>query len=426
MSLFNVNLLSMFGGRCAITSITTVASHAFLGTSNRWLLVNDFVIVIVFELKFHCRMMIRMHLDTLVNYQATLSLPKARLVSLQNDAIRSGRVSLISCGCPCSVASVVTHADISRQNLYISGCTDGSLGVWDRSKKAVVRVQHTGVPIASLAAAPSGSFYAVGHSTGMLSFWNCKDLLEGKEASQQSALKPSTAVDDFSLQENSCFNITLTLLPGCPSINVSYFRVTLVGELAEVSASLSHSIDGSRAFQARVPLVFKIKSPVPLGPLSKLTLAVDSIVADLRSMFSHVTVSFLGDTRFTFKPQGEGPPVPVLSYFIADKAGSSTQDFTVHVFTGGDFGAGTDSKIAIIIRGVDGEVRLALNQSLTHADAFERGCHDVFFFSLPHADRVGEVCRIVMIVVAIYYFSSNSRHAHTSICLISHAHSPGT
>lgn len=353
--------------------------------------------------------MIRMHLDTLVNYQATLSLPKARLVALQNDTIRSGRVSLICCGCPSSVSSVVTHADLSRQNLYISGCVDGSLGVWDRSKKAIVRVQHTGVSIASLSAAPSGSFYAVGHSTGMLSFWNCKDLLAGKEASQQSTLKSSTAVDDLSLQENSYFNITLTLLSGCPSINVSYFRITLVGELAEVSASLSHSIDGSRVFQPGVPLVFKIKSPVSLGPLSKLTLAVDSIVADLRSMFGHVTVSFLGDTKFTFKTQGEGPPVPVLSYFIAEKGGSSCQDFTVHVYTGGDFGAGTDSKIAIIVRGVDGEVRLALNQSLTHADAFERGQHDVFFFSLPPAERVGEVCRIVMIIVAIIFLKQLSR-----------------
>ncbi len=345
--------------------------------------------------------MVRLLLDTLINYQATLSLPKARLLSLQNDVIRSGRVSLISCGCPSSIAAVVTHADLSRQNLYISGGSDGSLGVWDRSKKALIRVQHTGVPIVSLAVAPSGSFYAVGHATGMLSFWNCKDLLAGKEASFKALPKASVTTVELSQQQNDCYHVTLVLLPGCPPINVTYCRVTLAGDLAEVSASLLHSIDGARTFQAGLPLVFKIDSPVLLGPLSKLTLSVDSIVADVRSMFSHVSVSCRGDTRFTFKPQGEGPPVPVLTYFIADKVGVSSQDFIVHVYTGGDFGAGTDSKIMMNVRGVDGETRLTLQKSLTHADAFERGHHDVFFFSLPPSERVGEVCVTVMSSVYI-------------------------
>jgi hypothetical protein len=346
-------------------------------------------------------MMVRLLLDTLINYQATLLLPKARLLALQNDVIRSGRVSLISCGCPSSIAAVVTHAELSRQNLYISGGSDGSLGVWDRSKKALIRVQHTGVPIVSLSAAPSGSFYAVGHATGMLSFWNCKDLLAGKEASSKAISKASTTAAEQLQQQNDCYHVTLVLLAGCPPINVSYCRVTLVGDLAEVSASLLYSIDGSRTFQAGLPLVFRIDSPVSLGPLSKLTLAVDSIVADVRSMFSHVSVSCRGDIRFTFKPQREGPPVPVLTYLIADKVGVSSQDFTVHVYTGGDFGAGTDSKITMNVRGVDGEMRLALQQSLTHSDAFERGHHDAFFFSLPPTERVGEVCVTMTFIMAI-------------------------
>ncbi len=35
VSSFNVNLLSLFGGRCAVTSITVVGSDAFVGTSSR-------------------------------------------------------------------------------------------------------------------------------------------------------------------------------------------------------------------------------------------------------------------------------------------------------------------------------------------------------------------------------------------------------
>ena len=331
--------------------------------------------------------MVRMQLDSLINHQATISLPKSRVVSLHNEAISSGRVALLSCGCPSSIAAVATHAEISRQNVYISGCSDGSIAVWDRAKKALVRVQHTGVPICSLAAAPSGTFYAVGHVTGMLSFWNCKDLLAGKEASAKSNSKAPAAV-----QSSGIYNLTLTLLPGSPPIAASACRVTLVGELAEVSASLLHSIDGSRTLHAGLPLVFKIQSPVWLGPLSRVVVAVDSIVADVRAMFSHVTVSCCDDLRYTFKPQGEGAPAPVLTYLIADKMGASSQDFTVHVFTGNDFGAGTDSAVTIAVRGVEGEARVALQKSLTHADPFERGHHDVFFFSLPAAERVGEVC----------------------------------
>jgi hypothetical protein len=232
----------------------------------------------------------------------------------------------------------------------------------------------------------------------MLSFWNCKDLLAGKEAPQMSTSKSSTSAELLQ-KDNDCFNITLVLLSGCPPINANYFRVTLVGELAEVSASLSHSIDGSRTLQAGIPLVFKIDCPIRLGPLSKVTLALDSIAADVRSMFSHVTVSCRGDTRFTFKPQGEGAPAPVLAYAIADKAGASSQDFTVHVYTGSDFGAGTDSRVTINVKGVDGEVRVALQQSLTHADAFERGNHDIFLFSLPPVERVGEVRMMIMITI---------------------------
>jgi len=152
-----------------------------------------------------------MQLDSLINHQATLSLPKSRVVALHNEAISSGRVALLSCGCPSSIAAVATHAEISRQNVYISGCSDGSIAVWDRAKKALVRVQHTGVPICSVAAAPSGTFYAVGHVTGMLSFWNCKDLLAGKEAYAKSNSKAPAAV-----QANGIYNLTLTLLPGSP------------------------------------------------------------------------------------------------------------------------------------------------------------------------------------------------------------------
>jgi WD40 repeat protein len=337
-------------------------------------------------------MMVRMQLEALVNYQATLALPKIRLVALQNDAIRSGRVSLLSCGCPSSVNAVVTHADLSRQNLYISGCSDGSLGVWDRSKKALVRVQHTGIPICSLAVAPSGSFYAVGHETGMLSFWNCKDLLAGKEAPLKSMSSSSAAVLSQQQIGSSSYHLTLTLLAGCSSIPASYCRVTLVGDVAEASSSLFHSIDGTRTLQAGVPLVFKIVSPTWLGPLSKVTLAVDSIAADVRSMFNHVTVSCGDDLKFTFKPQGESAPAPSLTYMIADKSGTASQDFIVHVYTGGDFGAGTDSKITVIVKGIQGEARLALQHSLLHADPFERGHHDVFLFSLQPSERVGEVC----------------------------------
>jgi len=260
--------------------------------------------------------------------------------------------------------------------------------VWDRAKKSLVRVQHTGVAISSLAAAPSGTFYAVGHVTGMLSFWNCKDLLAGKEAPAASSLKTPAA----GLQPvNGSYNLTLTLLPGCPPIAASACRIALVGELAEVSASLAHSIDGSRTLRAGLPLVFKIVSPTWLGPLSRVTCAVDSIVADVRCMFSHVTVSCCDDVRFTFKPQGEGAPAPSLTYFIGDKGGSASQDFTVHVYTGSDFGAGTDSAVTIAVRGVEGEARVALKQSLTHSDPFERGKHDVFVFSLAAGERVGEV-----------------------------------
>jgi hypothetical protein len=84
-------------------------------------------------------------------------------------------------------------------------------------------------------------------------------------------------------------------------------------------------------------------------------------------------------------------------YAITDKAGASSQDFTVHVYTGNDFGAGTDSRVTMNVKGVDGEVRVALQQSLTHADAFERGNHDIFFFSFPPMERVGEVCMTMMI-----------------------------
>ncbi len=338
--------------------------------------------------------MARVQLDALINSQAVLSLPKARVVSLQNDAIRSGRVSLISCGCPSTITAVVTHSDLSRQNLYISGCSDGSIGVWDRSKKALVRVQHTGVSVSSLAAAPSGSFYAVGHSTGMLSFWNCKDLLAGKEVSPGSAKSGSNAsAAGPSLQEqgSGTYNVTLTLLPGCHPLPASYCRVTLFGDVAEVTASLIHAIDGSRTLKPGLPLVFRIASPSWLGPLSRVSLAIDSIAADVLSMFSDVTVSCCDDVRFTFKPQGDSAPSPVLTYFIADKAGAASQDFTVHVYTGGDFGAGTDSKISMHVHGVDGEARLNLQRSLTHSDAFERGHHDVFWFSLPPSQRVGEV-----------------------------------
>jgi hypothetical protein len=339
------------------------------------------------------RLMARLHVDSLINHQAALSLPKARLVSLQNDLIRSGRVSLISCGCPSNVTSVVTHADLARQNIYVSGCSDGSIGVWDRSKKALLRVQHTDVPISSMAVAPSSSFYAVGHSTGMLSFWNCADLLSGKEAPAASASIASTA-ELLKHQSNSgVYNITLVLAAGCSPIAASYCRVTIIGEFAEASASLLDSIDGSRVFQAGLPLVFRIESSTWLGPLSKVTLAVDSVVADVRSMFGHVTISCCDDVKYTFKPQGEGSPAPVLTYFIVDKGGSISQDFIVHVYTGGDFGAGTDSKVVIEVQGVNGEVQLALQQSLTHSDAFERGHHDIFFISLSPAERVGEVTK---------------------------------
>ncbi len=36
VSLFNVKLLSMFGGRCAVTSISVVGSDVFVGTSSRF------------------------------------------------------------------------------------------------------------------------------------------------------------------------------------------------------------------------------------------------------------------------------------------------------------------------------------------------------------------------------------------------------
>jgi WD40 repeat protein len=336
-------------------------------------------------------MMARVQLDALINSQAVASLPKVRLLALQNDAIRSGRVSLISCGCPSNVTSVVTHAELSRQNLYISGCSDGSIGVWDRSKKALLRVQHTGVPISSLAVAPSGSFYAVGHASGMVSFWNCKDLLAGKEAPSSTAKAGSNA-PLLSEKSSGTYIATLTLLAGCSPMPVSFCRLTLYGEAAEVSVSLIHAIDGSRKFQAGLPLVFRIQSPSWLGALSKVSVAIDSIAADVRSMFDHVTVSCSDDTRFTFKPQGESAPAPVLVYFVTDKDGVCSQDVTVHVYTGGDFGAGTDSKISLQLHGVDGEVRLALQKSLNHVDAFERGHHDVFLFSLPPSERVGEVC----------------------------------
>jgi hypothetical protein len=392
VSLFNVKLLSMFGGQCALTSISVVGSDVFVGTSSRSACGLFQVTYNVSYVMYVFRMMIRMQLEAFVNYQATLALTKIRLVALQNDAIRSGRVALLSCGCPSNITAVVTHADLSRQNLYISGCSDGSLGVWDRSKKALVRVQHTGIPISSLAAAPSGSFYAVGHETGMLSFWNCKDLLAGKEAPLKSMSSSATAVPSQHQIGSSSYHLTLTLLAGCSPIPASYCRVTLVGDVAEASASLFYSIDGARTLQAGVPFVFKIVSPSWLGPLSKVTLAVDSIAADVRSMFSHVTVSCGDDVRFTFKPQGESAPAPSLTYLISDKSGTASQDFVVHVYTGGDFGAGTDSKIMLIVKGIQGEARLALRQSLTHADPFERGHHDLFLFSLQPSERVGEVC----------------------------------
>jgi hypothetical protein len=224
----------------------------------------------------------------------------------------------------------------------------------------------------------------------MISFWNCKDLLAGKEALAPTAKSGSNAPK---LQEKSSgtYNVTLTLLPGCSPIPVSYCRITLFGDAAEVSASLLHAIDGSRTLQAGLPLVFRIQSPSWLGPLSRVSVAIDSIAADVRSMFSHVTVSCCDDVRYTFKPQGASAPAPALIYFITDKDGVSSQDFIVHVYTGGDFGAGTDSKISLQVQGVDGDVRVTLQQSLTHADAFERGHHDVFLFSLPPTQRVGEV-----------------------------------
>jgi len=74
-------------------------------------------------------MMVRMQLDSLVNSAAALSLPKSRVVALQMDAIRAGRVSLISCGTPASITAVATHAELSRQNTYISACSDGSIAV---------------------------------------------------------------------------------------------------------------------------------------------------------------------------------------------------------------------------------------------------------------------------------------------------------